>query len=419
MDLDVGKNAGTDGTGAVSGPGAPGFVADRTRTLAVAWLDRVPVLTERLMTAIFTDNPEWTDYRPVPREDLRDGCARYLTRVLEILSGAVAGPDGDDVAADIGRHRAEQGVPLEGMLRTFRLGGRIVWEALLDQAKAEHVPPADVLEAATSMWIVIDGLSSTLSTSYRNTELMRLRRDDERRQALVEDLLRGRGRDATFAQRSANELGLPVSGDYLVIVAELRSDGTAALAAPEATLAVAGVKSVWRMYADTFVGLVALEHHTAPVVLDRLRPLTRGRVGMSPAVRGLPDVGLAHQLALTALGTVPADTTGLVPLDERYPEALLVQSPELTRRLGGHVLGGLLTCPPRERQLLLETLSAWLDESCSAANAAKRLHCHRNTVLNRLQRVSSLTGRSLYGRRAYVELSLALSALTLPDRTGT
>ncbi len=201
-----------------------------TRALAKAGLDDVPVLTERLMSAIFTDNPEWTDYRPVPKEDLWEGCRQYLERILQILSGEVDISDrDDDVAAAIGRRRAEQGVPLEVMLRTFRLGGRVVWEALVDQAHRDGADPDSVLGVATSIWRVIDGLSSTLSTFYRNTELERLRRDDQRRHALVEDLLAGRARDVAFAQRTAKELDLPTGGAYLVVVAEMTDDGGFAL----------------------------------------------------------------------------------------------------------------------------------------------------------------------------------------------
>jgi DNA-directed RNA polymerase specialized sigma24 family protein len=386
-----------------------------THSLAQARLDDVPALAERLMAAIFTDNPEWTDYSPVPREDLWEGCHSYLHRVLQILSGDVPGPDGDDVAADIGRRRAEQGVPLEVMLRTFRLGGRIVWEALVEQAHADGADPDVVLGAATSMWTVIDGLSSTLSTSYRNTELDRLRRDDQRRHALVEDLLSGRARDTAFAQRTAKELDLPTGGRYLVVVAEMFSDGSVALRGQQAALSAVHVRSVWQARADTMVGLVALENHGESHALDVLRPLARGRVASSPPVRGLAEVGQAHQLALTALGTSSYGAVELVSLDQRYPEALLVQSPDLAQRLLDTQLGPVLDLPTRERDMLLGTLTAWLEENCSTANAAVRLHCHRNTVLNRLHRITTLIGQPLHGRDAYVALSLALSALRLRD----
>ena len=367
------------------------------------------------MAAIFTDNPEWTDYSPVPREDLWDGCQRYLTRVLQILSGIAPEPDGDYVAAAIGRRRAEQGVPLEVMLRTFRLGGRIVWEALVEQAHADGADPDAVLGVATSMWTVIDGLSSTLSTSYRNTELEQLRRDDQRRHALVEDLLSGRARDTAFAQRAAKELDLPASGRYLVLVAEMKPDGSFALRGQQGVLSALHIRSVWQVRADTLVGLVALESRDESSTLDALRPLVRGRVAASPVVRGLAELGLAHQLALTAMGTSPRGATELVSLDRRYPEALLVQSPDLAQRLLESQLGPVLELPKKERDMLLDTLTAWLEENCSTAHTAVRLHCHRNTVLNRLHRITTLIGQPLSGRDAYVAMSLALSALRLRD----
>ena len=379
-----------------------------THSLAAARLGDAEALAGRLMGAIFTDNPEWTDYRPVPREDLYDGCRRYLQRVLEILSGAAGDPDGDDVAAEIGRRRAEQGVPLEVMLRTFRLGGRIVWEAIVEQAHADRADPDVVLGAATSMWTVIDGLSSTLSTSYRNTELERLRRDDQRRHALVEDLLSGRARDAAFAQRTAKELDLPTGGRYLVVVAEMRADGSFALSGQHDALGGVHIRSVWQVRADTLVGLVALEQRDPAGALDVLRPLARGRVAASPEVRGLAEVGLAHQLAVTAMGTVPHGAAQLVSLDRHYPEALLVQSPELARRLLDSQLGPLLELPVKERDMLLETLTAWLEENCSTANAALRLHCHRNTVLNRLRQVTELTALDITRPKDAARALLAL-----------
>ncbi|GAB2692541.1 PucR family transcriptional regulator [Nocardia thraciensis] len=379
------------------------------RTLAAACRADITVLTRRLISAIFTDNPEWTDYTSVPRADLRDGCRRYLTRILELLGGEASDPERDDVAASIGKHRAEQGVPLEAMLRTFRLGGGIVWEALLD--RADNVGPQEIREAGTAMWAVIDGLSSALVTSYRNTELEQVRRDERRRHALIEDLLAGRAHDAGFAARAARELELPPQGAYLVVAA--RGDDRPLRAGAETTLSALGIRSVWHDRVDTTIGLVSLERRDSDVVLHHLRPLVRGRAGASPAVPGLAQVDSAHALALVALETLPTGTTGLASLDERYPEALLARSPDLTDLLLRRALGPVLDLPEKERDILLRTLAAWLAENCSAANAAPLLHCHRNTVINRLQRISTLLGRPLEGQRSYVELSLALASLEL------
>lgn len=379
-------------------------------TIATAWLPDVEVLTDRLVTAVFTDHPEWTDYRRVPPEDLRDGCRRYLTRVLQLLAGGHPGPaDDDPVAGPIGRQRAEQGVPLEVMLRTFRLGGRVVWEALLE--RSDGVEPAAVGAAATAMWTVVDGLSSALSTSYRRAEAEQLRRDDQRRHALLEEVVGG----GTTGQRVADQLDLPLAGSYLVVVADLEPDGTAALPSPQTALAALGVRSVWHVRTDTLVGLVPLEGHDPDFVLARLRSLARGRAAAASTAQGLAGVATAHRLAILALGTLPRGGAALVPVEDRYPESLLLRSPELRRRVVEDWLGPVLRLQARERDVLLETLTAWLEADRSAGVAAERLYCHRNTVLNRLHRASTLIRRPLTGRAAYVGLSLALSALELPD----
>ncbi|MFD3508744.1 PucR family transcriptional regulator [Nocardia sp. NPDC058666] len=381
------------------------------RALAEACRADLPALTDKLITAVFTDNPEWNDYTSVPRAELRDACGRYLARILDRLSTAAPVPEPDAVAAAIGEHRAAQGVPLEAMLRTFRLGGRIVWEALLDCAETVAVTPREIRAAGTAMWTVIDGLSSALSTAYRNTELDMVRRDERRKHALIEDLLAGRAHDATFAARTGRELNIPLHTAYLVIVAAPLPDGRAALSDPETALRAVGIRSIWHSRADTVIGLVSLADRDADTVLHHLRPLTRGRAAASPAVPGLADVDSAHTLARVALDTVPAGTVGLVSLNDRYPEALLLRSPDLADLLVARVLGPVLALPARDRDALIATLSEWLAHNCSAANAAVRLHCHRNTVLNRLQRISTLLDRPLEGQRTYLELSLALTAL--------
>ncbi len=381
--------------------------------LARACGSDIDQLTARLMAAVFTDDPEWTDYSAVSRADLRDGCRRFLTRVLELLAAKGAGAERDDVAAAIGRQRAAQGVPLEAMQRTFRLGGRIVWEALMDRGGA--MSPADFREIGTAMWAVVDGMSSALVTSYRGAELDRVRRDERRRHALIEDVLSGRGRDAVFAAHAARELDIPAGGDYLVLVA--RGEPQPLRPGTESALAAMGIRSVRHDRGDHTVGIVALEQHSPQQAAEVLEPLVLGRAGLSPAVEGLAEIDVAHALATLALDTAPRgrDAT-LTRLDDNYPEALLVRAPDLAQRLVQRSLGPILALPAKERDILLHTLTVWLAQNCSAAHAAPLLHCHRNTVINRLQRATTLLGRPLEGPRHQLELSLALTARELLER---
>jgi hypothetical protein len=221
---------------------------------------------------------------------------------LELLSDPAHRPDPlDAVAAGIARHRATQGVPLEVMLRTFRLGGRIVWEALLGRAEAVGVAPGVVLDAGTATWTVIDELSSALSTSYRDSEQERVRTDEQRRNALIDDLLDRCSGDVGSAGRVARELEMPVGGGFLVVVADMRPDGTPALVGPRNMLDALGLRSVWRSKIVIRIGVIALEQHDPGGVVVRLRTLVRGRSAASSVVPGLADAGAAYVEALIAL----------------------------------------------------------------------------------------------------------------------
>jgi DNA-binding PucR family transcriptional regulator len=77
------------------------------------------------------------------------------------------------------------------------------------------------------------------------------------------------------------------------------------------------------------------------------------------------------------------------------------------------VLGGLRDRDARDEELLLGTLEAWFAHGGSGTRAAAALHCHRNTVLNRLARVAELTGRDVNDPRAAAELYAAVRARRL------
>jgi DNA-binding PucR family transcriptional regulator len=156
------------------------------------------------------------------------------------------------------------------------------------------------------------------------------------------------------------------------------------------------------------VGIVALGQRSPQVVLDALRPCAVGRVGVSPVVEGLAAVDAGYRLAHTAARTLAGP--GLAVLDERLPEALLADSPELAPRLVRGALGGLLELPPADRDTLLTTLEELLACGGSPTHAATALFCHRNTVIYRMRRIEAATGRSIADPRDRLLLTLGVMA---------
>jgi hypothetical protein len=386
-----------------------------TRRLTQLVLCRLDELTDELVREILRENAGYVDADLVPLDELRRSCRDNIERVLQLLGGFVpAGADPLDAAVRTGTRRAERRAPLESVLRSFRIGGRVVWRSLAREAKDDGtIGWDDMVDVAAAVWTVVDEVSSAVAGAYRRTELRLRSLDEHRRRTLFTDLLRGRGRDAAFAAEAAAELDLPADADFIVLATGLTQDSTA-----EDVLAVNGIRSMWQPHARLTVGVVALGGPGGPTadrVLELLRTAISDRAGVSPRVRGLGEIGTAHELAVLALRTLPAGTAATARLDDRLPAALLVRSPDLVDRLVEGVLGPLLRLPDGERRQLLATLSAWLRANRSPAAAAERLYCHRNTVINRMAKVESLLDRSLEDFENVLTVSCALLALDLPD----
>jgi DNA-binding PucR family transcriptional regulator len=134
-------------------------------------------------------------------------------------------------------------------------------------------------------------------------------------------------------------------------------------------------------------------------------------------VDGLAALDTGYRLAHTAARTLGGP--GLAVLDERLPEALLADSPELAPRVLRAGLGDLLDLPPADRDTLLRTLEQLLAAGGSPTHAATALFCHRNTVIYRMRRIEAATGRSLGDPRDRLLLTLGVLGTKILPRSGS
>lgn len=385
---------------------APAAVVDMGRVL----LADLGPLSETLVRAILAEGDDTYIGTAVPRDDLWASCDANLRRILTVLTGDVeAGTDPFDAPRETGRRRADQGVALASVLHSYSVGFRVIWDALMHQARSDNDRVRVLAETAVVVWEIVDEFSGAVRDSYREREVGILRREDRRREALLDALLDGRGVDRTVRADAAAALGLPEHGRYVVVVLEVIDPaGTGADA-----LTGHGLRSAWRGRGGREVGLVLLGRAAPGLIRSALCEVPTARAGISCAVDGLAEADVAYRLASTALRTLPPGEPGVVELDARLPGALLVTAPDLARRLVHRALGPVLALPAEERDVLLVTLRTWLDTDGSAGQTAVRLCCHRNTVLNRLRRVEALTSRSVDRVDHLVEWSLSLLTLRL------
>ncbi|MCR6485046.1 helix-turn-helix domain-containing protein [Amycolatopsis sp. OK19-0408] len=381
--------------------------------LATSVLARLDELTDALVAVILAQNPGYHLVDVVPDDDLRCSCRDNLRRVLQLIDQGSGEPAEElyDAARLTGRRRAEQQLPLDDVLRSFRLGGRLVWQALTEQARAAgDVDTEDMLDLATLVWEVVDAISAQVALAYHAAERNLVRADEQRRAALWEGLLQGRAAEPGFAYEAARTLRLPASGPYVVAAAAGVADAAAVEPLAQA-LERAGSPSAWQLRADLLVGLISVPGRDVAKAAAVVGAAVSVPAGVSLVVDGLAGLGSAYQQAVLAMRTVPPRRTEVVCLAERLPEALLLSSPELTGSLMEAWLGGLLDLAGEERDLLVDTLATWVRTGGSATRSAQALHCHRNTVLNRVHRLETLTGHRLTGGDLPLELALVVRAL--------
>ena len=377
----------------------------------LADLDR---LSDRLVERIHRHEPLYADQQPVDVDDLRRSVRINLERSMQALSGQIpAGGDWSDRAIATGHQRARQGMPLESVLRAYRLGGTIIWEGMVEEARRdpENFDADRLLDAASPIWQLIDGHSTMMSEAYRVEESRLRSRDLRRRQALLEALVEGCGADPAFAQQAARTLGIPATGRLLCVVAITDVSGNEPLRAPHDALGPLGIESVWLTRTTTEVGLVDLATASSEKVIAALRARAEGRVGVAPVIQGLDEVSRAYRLAELAARTLPEEAADVAALDERLPEALVANGPEVAPQLLAATVTPLLDLPATERDTLVATLAAVLDHDGSPSRAAEVLYCHRNTVTYRLRRIEELTGRGVSSPRDKLLWTLGLAAL--------
>jgi hypothetical protein len=387
-------------------------------SLAGRVLARLSALTDELVRTLHDRNPGYQTVA-VPDEDLWRSCHDNLRSVVELVAEpagrTVAETDGRyDAARATGRRRAEQRMPLDDVLRSFRLGGRLVWEALIAQAHTDGSVDAEgLLDVATRVWEVVDATSAQVAAAYHTASRDLVRADEQRRAALWEGLLHGRAQDMAYRYEASRIIGVPVDAAYVVVVADVDPDADRLMTEWRRALTTSDIRSAWQVRADTLVGLLALGPSAPDAPVALLRGILTTPAGLSLVVHGLAEIDAGYRQAVLARRTLPPGEGGMAVLAERLPDALLLSAPVLAEQLVRRWLGALLALPAPERRLLLGTLEIWVATGGSIRQTADAACCHRNTVLNRLQRMQAITGHDFTDPARQVELALALRASVL------
>ncbi|HEY6538326.1 MAG TPA: helix-turn-helix domain-containing protein [Candidatus Dormibacteraeota bacterium] len=320
----------------------------------------------------------------------------------------------------MGGRLASTGVPLDAILRAYRVAALVIWQHVIDAVRIHpEIEAQSVLTAVGPLFDYLDAISVAVSTSYLETR-ERLRREQDRQyDQFFSDVLGGTA-DLEMVARAADG-GTVLEFPYRLVV--VGADDVSA----EATIATAWmvVGAHVALYQSTVVALVP--GLTKVGTLERLLQVAVGsdrapwQMAVGPIVTSLGEVPLAVRAARDAL------TVGQALMPERqvfdtaklHPYLAWVHDLDGLREFVEGALGPLLERERNRSLPLRQTLEAVLNHDGLSA-AARALGVHRHTLLYRMERIEDLVGEwSDSEDRLRLELALRgsrlLDALTPAD----
>ncbi|MDL4820061.1 PucR family transcriptional regulator [Actinomadura opuntiae] len=378
------------------------------RTLANRCEPLINDLARKITEVGFRDIPA---YQSLPRDMREVEIAATVRHGLRFFLQTVNGervPDPYRFYRERAAQRAEEGMPLHVLLRSYLTNRDMLWRALREVARPGE--ESALLELADLLFATQAALVGDVTETYTAEKTSRTHELRERQRSLIADLLTG----TPAAPGQVDSLGL--TGQIMVVVAPPRAHTTAV----DTHRAARRLQTALER-ATGHRAIVHTDHHATHLLLALPgkppgdpastvhRVLTEEHGAPSRAARATaPGVMDIHRAATTArevlrLVTLLDRAPGLYRLDDVLLEYHL-NHPDDT----GPLLRSLLT-PVTADPALAETLRLYISHQQDRRAVARILGLHPNTVDNRIRRIGQHLGTDLTSPYGY---ALALAALT-------
>ncbi len=348
--------------------------------------------------------------------------AANLSVMFEALRHGIA-VDEIDVpppAAAYAQRFAQRGLPVEALLRAYRLGDHRFIQWFLAHLTEWTTTPQQLEQAASEVVdftvAYVDRISEALIGIYREERKLWGQRTDAARAAQVRAVLSDASVDATTAEIMT---GVAMHRWHVAAVVWLAPDqrdvvrrmeeATRALheAGPSPALIVpADAHTLWAWVSSGTEE--AARQLDLSGVLDQCPDV---RLALGEPARHLQGFRTTHRQALRAQAV--ADTAVPPKRETHFAQvrlsALLSENIEDLRAWVDRALGGLVRDEEATARLR-DTLRTYLETGGNSVETAERLHVHRNTVRYRVRRAEEVRGRPLDDDRIDLEVALVACA---------
>lgn len=345
---------------------------------------------------------------PVQDKDLRETAVASMELLLRIVGNLPIPERLAVMSDDLGHRRASQGVPLESLLRAVRMDFRILWTEMLARVPTESL--SDFTEDAVSVWEAVEFHTTRVHAGYMDELASMAQEKEQQRALLLSRLLSSDGKDPQLLGQTARALGVATEGTFIVAVGadSARSEFRAGVARAQA-------------------GDYLHERDGALILILEDRRLRSGggaagvpawltglRCFVAPVAASLAEVPRMVRIALESVPVLDFTEPGHRSIRQAWGPVAAGRLGEYGRVLDSAVLGPLGDIPAVEADRLIETVLAYV-KTGSVSLAAGQLYCHRNTVLNRLERIHRLTG---YDPAVHADAATLMAALNCRGQRG-
>ncbi len=346
-------------------------------------LDEVELIADQILARMRAELPSYANLDP---NALRPGVMTIVRLSLTAFHERRSATRADlEEAGRAGENRASVGVPVDEMLRAFRIGAQEVWAHQHEHGRREGLDEATMLEIAQAAWEWTDLAMAHAAKTHRRVELELASHDLEQRANLLRSILFG-SVGAAELQLQAVAYGLVLDRAYHPFRA--RVSGDASMHELERAILSSGMVEARAILVGVVDGDLA-------GVLPR-RPAIRcgGVVGVGPPAK-LIELEPAFQLASSALEVASSfGLQGVFDLDELALHAAIFHE---------HYVGDRLVeryAEPLDRlgafgRTIEATLEAFFRHGMRIEPTARSLFVHPNTLRNRLRRFEAITGADL------------------------
>jgi hypothetical protein len=393
-------------------------VADLESAVAREMEPALPFLTDELVAHFVQMIPDLRFEDEDIRELLVASAHSNLATAMDIFAHGIP-VDQVEVpaaAAHYVRRMAQRDVPVESLLRAYRLGGALFLQWWLN-AVGRHHPAPEVLLAATQHTAAvetayIDRVSETLVEIYDDERKLWGQRAAATRAVQVRTVLLDEDLDPTTAEALT---GYRMHGSHLAaVVWSTAPDSGRDVEATAGLIAdVTGVQPLAVLADDRTLWVWISGSKAIGVDPGGLDAELRRRGSPVRVALGSPAVGLlgfrsSHHEALGAQRVANIrgdDDPGVTAFADVALSVFLSRDLAAARRWVAEVLGGLaLDDDPMAE--LRRTVLLFLQSGASLTEAAVALHLHKNTVRYRLRKAEDVRGRPISERRLDVETAL-------------